>query len=152
MLRCIAHLRKIPCEIGEARAWPEGVGVAGIAYSMNHEIIIQDMSSADALAMFDLKTLTREYDKVRYASMVAVPINVGTNPKPWGVAVVTSDRANHFSSEPSYGVATAEPIRAIAAAFKETNDERLAKRGADVVLEEKLARRARAPSGRGGSY
>ena len=37
-------------------------------------------------------------------------------------------------------------------AFKETNDERLAKRGADVVLEEKLARRARAPSGRGGSY
>jgi hypothetical protein len=31
------------------------------------------------------------------------------------VAVVTTDRPNHFSAEPSYGVATAEPIRAIAA-------------------------------------
>lgn len=47
--------------------------------------------------------------------MVVVPITVGKSNKPWGVAVVTSDRARHFSSEPSYGVANAEPIRAIAA-------------------------------------
>lgn len=115
ILHCIAHLRKIPCDLSEARPWPEGVGVAGIAYSMNHEIIIEDMSSPDALAMFDLRSFSRSYDKERYASMAAVPITIGSNPKPWGVAVVTSDQRSHFSNEPSYGVATAEPIRAIAA-------------------------------------
>jgi multidrug transporter EmrE-like cation transporter len=115
MLRAVAHLRKIACQLHEARSWPEGVGVAGIAYSMNHEIIIQDMSSADTVAMLDLRTLSRDYDKERYASMVAVPITIGNAPKPWGVAVVTSDRRNHFLREPSYGVATTEPIRAIAA-------------------------------------
>jgi hypothetical protein len=115
MLRCIAQLRKIPCALSESRVWPEGVGVAGAAYSMNHEIIMEDMSSPDAEATFKLRELSRDYDKERYASMVAVPISVGTNSKPWGVAVVTSDQANHFSREPSYGPATAEPIRAIAA-------------------------------------
>ncbi|HWM48666.1 MAG TPA: hypothetical protein VNR11_17315 [Xanthobacteraceae bacterium] len=115
ILRCVAHLRKIPCELSEAREWPQGVGVAGIAYSMNHEIIIKDMSSPDAVAMFNLGTMARDYDKERYASMVAVPITVGTSPRPWGVAIATCDRPNHFSPEPSYGVATTEPVRAIAA-------------------------------------
>lgn len=113
-LRCVAHMRKIPCDISQARSWPEGVGVAGIAYSTNHEIIIQDMSSPEVSAVFDLGAQARSYDKDRYASMVAVPVTVGANPKPWGVAVVTTDRPDHFSPEPSYGVATAEPIRAIA--------------------------------------
>ncbi|CCE06457.1 hypothetical protein BRAS3843_1730026 [Bradyrhizobium sp. STM 3843] len=89
--------------------------MAGIAYSMNKEIIIKDMSSPDVAPMFGLKTLGREYDKVRYASMVAVPISIGNNPKPWGVAVATSDQPDHFSPEPSRGVATTEPARAIAA-------------------------------------
>lgn len=115
MLRCVAHLRKIQCDIADARAWPEGVGVAGIAYSMNQEIIIKDFSAPEVAAMFDLKALGREYDKVRYASMFAVPINIGNNPKPWGVAIATCDRPGHFSPEPSYGVATTEPVRAIAA-------------------------------------
>ncbi|MBI2716826.1 MAG: hypothetical protein HYX37_20620 [Rhizobiales bacterium] len=115
MLRCIAHMRKIPCDISEARSWPEGVGVAGIAYSMNKEIIIPDMSSPEFGTMFDKSSNARDYDKARYISMAAVPITIGTKPRPWGVAVVTSDRENHFSAEPSYGVATAEPIRAIAA-------------------------------------
>ena len=115
VLHCIAHLRKIPCELRESRAWPEGVGVAGIAYSMNKEIVIKDMSSPDVAAMLDLRALGRNYDKVRYASMVAVPINVGSNPKPWGVVVATSDQSNHFSADPSYGVATTEPVRAISA-------------------------------------
>lgn len=115
LLRCVAHLRKIPCDISEARAWPEGVGVAGIAYSTNNEIIIQDMSSADIGTVFELGSNARLYDRDRYASMVAAPITVGSDPRPWGVAVVTSDRQNHFVRGPSYGVATAEPIRAIAA-------------------------------------
>jgi hypothetical protein len=114
-LRCIAHHRKISCELSEARAWPEGVGVTGIAYSMNKEIIIKDMSSSDVAPMFDLRAMGRPYDKVRYASIVAVPIVIGSNPRPWGIAVAASDKAGHFSPEPSYGVATTEPARAIAA-------------------------------------
>lgn len=136
VLSCVAHLRKIPCDLSEARVWPEGVGVAGIAYSMNHEIIISDMSSPDAIAMFDLQLLARTYDKVRYASMAAVPINVGSNARPWGVAVVTSDRASHFSREPSYGVATAEPIRAVAAmAALAVKAADAPQRAADVVAK-----------------
>ncbi|MDN3279498.1 hypothetical protein QWJ07_34895 [Frankia sp. RB7] len=115
LLRCIAHLRKIPCDLSEARSWPEGVGVAGFAYSMSKEIIINDMSAPEYATMFDLNSLKRDYDKARYASLVAVPINIGNNPKPWGVAVATCDQAGHFSSEPSYGVATTEPARALAA-------------------------------------
>lgn len=115
ILRCVAHLRKIQCDIADARAWPEGVGVAGIAYSMNKEIIVKDFSAPEFAAMFDLKALGRAYDKARYASMVAVPISIGNNPKPWGVAIATCDRPGHFSPDPSYGVATTEPVRAIAA-------------------------------------
>lgn len=113
-LRCVAHLRKIPCDTSQARIWPEGVGVAGIAYSTNHEIIIQNMAAPEHDEVFKLGSNAREYDGKRYASMVAAPINVGADPKPWGVAVVTSDRPNHFVRETLYGVATAEPIRAIA--------------------------------------
>jgi hypothetical protein len=65
--------------------------------------------------VFELGTNVRSYDKQRYASMVAAPITVGSDPRPWGVAIVTSDRLNHFTKGPSYGVADAEPIRAIAA-------------------------------------
>lgn len=115
MLRCVAHLRKIPCDLSATRAWPEGVGVAGIAYSMNKEIIIKDMASPDTVVVFDLRNMGRDYDKARYASMVAVPITVGSSPRPWGVAVATSDQNSHFSPEESYGVATTEPVRAIAA-------------------------------------
>lgn len=115
VLRCIAHLRKIPCDLSATRAWPEGVGVAGIAYSMNKEIVIKNMTSPETVTVFDLRNMGRDYDKARYASMVAVPITVGTSPRPWGVAVATSDQNSHFSPEESYGVATTEPVRAIAA-------------------------------------
>lgn len=114
-LRCVAHLRKIPCEIDRARVWPEGVGVAGIAYSTSQEIIIENMAAPENDAIFRRGTYTRDYDALRYVSMVAAPITVGADPKPWGVAVVTSDRINHFTRGSSYGIATAEPIRAIAA-------------------------------------
>jgi hypothetical protein len=115
VLRCVAHMRKIPCDIAAARSWVEGVGVAGIAYSMNKEIIIPDMASPEFGSMFEKSSNTRDYDRARYVSMAAAPITIGTKSKPWGVAVVTSDRHNHFSNEPGYGIATTEPIRAIAA-------------------------------------
>lgn len=136
VLRCIAHHRKIPCELSNARVWPEGVGVTGMAYSINQEIIIKDMSSPDVSPLFDLRAMGREYDKLRYASIVAVPIVIGNAPRPWGVAVATSDQPDHFSPEPStYGVATTEAARAIAAmsALAAKAAETSGRRAADVA-------------------
>jgi hypothetical protein len=115
MLRCIAHARKISCDIADARAWPEGVGITGVAYSMGNEVVIPDTSAPELGTIFTLKTNTREHDRERYRSMVAVPIAIGAKSSPWGVAVVTTDRPHHFSTEPADGVPHAEPIRAIAA-------------------------------------
>jgi hypothetical protein len=115
ILRCAAHKRKIDCTIGEARTWREGVGFVGVSYSMGNENIIPDMYASDLGNVFNLKENSRIYDVERYRSMVAVPIIVGSVSSPWGIAVVTSDRARHFHREPSDGVSTAEPIRAIAA-------------------------------------
>ena len=113
--RCVAHARKIQCNIAEARQWEEGVGVAGVSYSMGNEIIIPDMSAPELGTVFNLNNNCRDYDAERYRSMVAVPIRVGANSVPWGVAVVTTDQPHHFSVQSSDGVPTCEPIRAIAA-------------------------------------
>jgi hypothetical protein len=115
LLECIAHARKIQCDLSNARAWPEGVGVAGVAFSMKNEITIPDMNAAELGTVFKLNAEARTYDYARYRSMVAVPIRVGSDDIPWGVAVVTSDKPHHFNVEPSDGVPTSEPIRAIAA-------------------------------------
>jgi hypothetical protein len=115
VLKCIAQVRKIECSIAEARVWPEGVGVAGVAYSTGNEIIIPDMAALELGTVFNLKTNTRDYDADRYRSMVAIPITVAMKKIPWGVAVVTADRPLHFSPEKSDGVSTVEPVRAIAA-------------------------------------
>ena len=115
VLRAIAHARKIECDLTEAREWPEGVGVAGVSYSMGNEIIIPDMAAAELGTVFNLNANIRTYDMERYRSMVAIPIRVGADKVPWGVAVVTTDRPGHFDIEPADGVPTSEPIRAIAA-------------------------------------
>jgi hypothetical protein len=115
VLKCIAHDRTVRCSIAEARVWPEGIGVAGIAYSTASEKIIPDMSDPALGTAFQLKTNVRDYDLQRYRSIIAVPIMVGSNKIPWGVAVATSDRPHHFYIEPADGVPTSEPIRAIAA-------------------------------------
>ncbi|MCP1915413.1 energy-converting hydrogenase Eha subunit A [Bradyrhizobium elkanii] len=115
ILKCIAHERKIDCDMNSARTWPEGVGVAGVAFSMKNEITIPDLNAAELGTVFKLSDEARSYDSVRYRSMVAVPIRVGVEDIPWGVAVVTSDKPNHFSIDPSDGVPTSEPIRAIGA-------------------------------------
>lgn len=40
---------------------------------------------------------------------------VGGGKIPWGVVIATSNREDHFNDEPVDGVATSEPVRAIAA-------------------------------------
>jgi len=114
-LHCIAHARKIECDISQARKWRAGVGVGGVAFSTGNEIIIPDMALPEIGTIFDLKSNKRDYDDARYASMAAVPIRVGASSEFWGAAVVTSDRRYHFSSDADGGVSTSEPIRAIAA-------------------------------------
>jgi hypothetical protein len=111
-LHCIAHARKIQCELTDARTWQEGVGFAGVSYSMSNEIIIPDMLEQGTI--FKIGN-PRPYDSDRYRSMVIVPIIVGPSKIRWGVAVVTSNRSYHFNNDPADGVRTSEPIRAIAA-------------------------------------
>jgi hypothetical protein len=115
ILKCIAQARKIECGIEVARQWPEGVGVAGVAYSMGNDITIPDVLAPELGTVFNLGSNVRDYDNKRYRSMVAVPIRPGDRKIPWGVAVVTTDKAKHFNLHPSDGVSTSEPIRAIAA-------------------------------------
>lgn len=115
-LRCIAAERSIRCELSAARRWREGVGVAGVCYSMANEVIIPDMAAPEIATMFNLKApMTRDYDDTRYRSMAAIQIVPDKNQPPWGVALVTSDRPHHFSVEPTDGMPTAQPIRTIAA-------------------------------------
>ncbi|MDR6302512.1 hypothetical protein GGQ85_000183 [Nitrobacter vulgaris] len=114
-LRCIAHARKIECEIEEARLWQEGVGVAGVCYSMGNEIIIPDMAAPELGTVFHLAANNRPYDIERYRSMASIPICIGSSKTPWGVVVVTTDLPGHFTIEPADGVSTSEPVRAIAA-------------------------------------
>lgn len=114
-LKCIAHKRAIECKVEEARVWPEGVGIAGIAYTNSREIVLPDVRSEGLRAVFGPKGLTRPYDADRYVSLVAVPINVAGHAKPWGVVNATSDRSGHFSAESRPGFKTDEPVRALAA-------------------------------------
>jgi hypothetical protein len=115
ILKCVAQARKINCDIEQAREWPAGVGVAGICYSTGNEIIIPDMAAPELGSTFTLGTNARSYDAERYRSMVAVPVRMGSDEIPWGVAVASSNKRHHFTDEPADGVSTCEPIRAIAA-------------------------------------
>lgn len=115
LLHCVAHDRTIQCSLTEARVWQEGIGVVGVAYSRANEIILPDMFAPELGTAFDLGEKARPYDRERYRSMAAIPIIVGAGAAPWGVAIATSSRPGHFHNEPVGGVATAEPIRAIAA-------------------------------------
>ena len=114
-LRCIAQRRALPCDLTEARIWPEGVGIAGIAYTNGREVIIPDLRTDGMQAVFGPRNQSKKYDAEPYASMVAVPINVAGHEKPWGVVTATSDRVGHFSSDGDPGFKTDEPIRAFAA-------------------------------------
>ncbi len=112
-LRCIAQKRAIECKLHEARVWPEGVGIAGIAYSNAREVVIPDLGADGVQSVFGPRDATRQYDVERYVSMVAVPIMVEGRDKPWGVITATSDRVGHFHGKPEAGFKTDEPIRAV---------------------------------------
>jgi len=114
-LKTIAHKRAIECELGDARVWPEGVGIAGICYTNRREIVLPNLQAEGMRGVFGPRNLVREYDEERYVSMVAVPVKVSGRETPWGVIVATSDQANHFSTDTQPGFKNDEPVRALAA-------------------------------------
>ena len=115
VLRIVAHLRAVECKASEARVWPAGVGVTGIAYANRREIIVPDAFGEGVGSTFELGgDLNRDYDLERYRSYVAVPVFVGSDDMPWGVVVGTNDVPDHFSSDHDTGVRASEAIRALA--------------------------------------
>lgn len=96
-LRCISHERQIKCELSDARRWREGIGVGGMAFARDDEVAAPDILASSAKSLFSLTSgHVRELDYKRYRSLVAVPVNVGNDPKPWGVVLASSDQPNHF--------------------------------------------------------
>jgi hypothetical protein len=128
-LKLVAHARKKDCKLAEAREWLEGVGVAGFTFLKGSEVVVADMLAPALGTVFNLTTTnSRTYDPTRYRSMVAIPIRILSNPTPWGVAMVTTDKRGHFEVESSGGISTSEAARAIAAmaalAVKALGDDR----------------------------
>lgn len=115
ILRCLASKRawKRDDDALPVRAWPRGVGVAGIAYARGLELVIPDLADR-ALGSFDElpPNLARESDARNYRSMAAAPIDVlGAR---WGVAVATSNLPGRFDMEDEAGIRGAEAVRALA--------------------------------------
>ncbi len=113
-LRLIAHDRTIDCDLSKARIWPEGVGVAGVAYSHQHELLVDDLAADAIRSIFQPPGLRRPYDDERYRSMIAVPISTAGAQEPWGVVTATSDRVGHFNHNSGPGLKPEEAVRALA--------------------------------------
>ena len=113
-LKLVEHLRAIKCDKSSARAWPEGRGVSGVAFSNSSEIQIPDMTEASAVALYQSAGNVKSYDADRYRSMIVVPIKVQGMSKPWGVVAATSSSSYHFNDDDETGLKPAEAIRALA--------------------------------------
>ncbi len=113
-LHLVEHLRAIKCDKSTARIWQEGKGVAGVAFSNASEIMIEDLASDAARAVFKPSGMERNYDDDRYRSMVAVPILVQGDARPWGIVAATSDTVGHFNPDAEQGLKPVEAIRSFA--------------------------------------
>ena len=114
-LACIANLRSVPCDVKNARRWPDGIGVTGIAYARGTEVVIPDLSAKELGSLHDVTALAKKEDGTRYRSVIGVPILIGSNNEKWGIVVATSDQPKHFSLDEQDGIKTTEPARAVAA-------------------------------------
>lgn len=109
------QLRAIKCEPEKARKWPEGVGFTGIAFTNRKEIIVDDASHPTVANVFSLpKDMARPHDAAAYVSYAIVPILLGNENIPWGVAIATSNVPGHFNLDVQPGVHAAEAVRGLA--------------------------------------
>jgi|GEM_PF-1611639 len=121
-LRCVAHHRSNDCDIKNAREWPEGLGVCGVAYAKNDEVGVPDLRDPavgtafrlDKTVLKDGEKLLKDGDLDSYRSLFAVAVSVGTDERPWGVVVATSNKPHHFMGPDTPGVEPEEAVRALA--------------------------------------
>jgi hypothetical protein len=119
-LHCVADSRSIPCNLADARRWKEGVGVGGIALAKDGEVVTPDILAEGTGSLFKLDgDIVKREDLARYRSMMAVPISVDGDPKPWGVVLVSCDEPYHFGAGDGGRVHTGlkpeEAVRTLAA-------------------------------------
>lgn len=113
-LELIAHDRSVDCDIKNARPWKLGVGVGGVAFAKNDEVVAPDLDDPAVGTVFRLeKALKKEEDGERYKSMFAVPVQVGPDVEPWGVVIATSNVPYHFGKNDHQGVEPEEAVRAL---------------------------------------
>ncbi|WP_170577989.1 GAF domain-containing protein [Ruegeria arenilitoris] len=117
-LKLVAHHRSMDCDKSKARQWREGVGVAGVALAKQNEIVVPDLDHPAVGTAFrptrDVDEVKKVEDRNNYKSLFAVPIFVGEEQRPWGVAIATSNRADHFGAESVSGVQPEEAVRGLA--------------------------------------
>jgi hypothetical protein len=142
VLKCVADLRSIPCNLELARKWPEGVGVAGVAYASGGEITVPNLQAAEIGNRFGTGAISKDDDDDRYRSMVAVPVFTSYNTRPWGVVAATSDRMSHFLADEHPGIRTSEATRALAGmvalALEALNSSKLPDKVTDKTAREAL--------------
>ena len=114
-LRCIAHQRSVDCSIENARLWPVGVGIGGIAAARKVAVVCPDLYARDAGTALHLaeEMAEKDTDREHYRSMMAVPIMVGPENNLWGVVVATSSKPSHFGGK-ALGLEPEETVRALA--------------------------------------
>lgn len=117
-----AHARAIHCPVNEARKWRVGVGVGGVAFAAGNTIIVPDMQ-AEGVGNLYSPADEKPYDTTRYRSIVAVPVKVSDEARPWGIVIGTSSVPLHFKLQDTerpanaQGAATLAAMVALAVAF-----------------------------------
>jgi len=114
-LRLVAHNRSVDCDIENARPWKPGIGVGGVAFAKNDEVVVPNLDDPAVGTAFRLeKAMKKEEDIERYKSLFAVPVQVGDREEAWGVVMATSSVPHHFGNNENVGVDPEEAVRALA--------------------------------------
>jgi hypothetical protein len=115
VLVLLEKIRAVDCEISKAREWPTNTGYMGAAFTNRKEILIENANDPSMLSVFSPASDSgRPHDAGRYVSYAIVPILIGPEDAPWGIAIATNNEVGHFSPSEGPGVHAAEGIRALA--------------------------------------
>ena len=107
----VAAERALKGALGNARSWPQGEGVPGIANQQRYPLSIPDIHDPATGGLFEPSPARRRsYDANRYRAVLAVPIKVAAGDDNWGVLVATSDVPRHFVADSNRAVQYDRPI------------------------------------------